>query len=219
MFVAVVPAYNEEEKIGGVVRELYTVVDLVIVIDDGSLDMTRVEAEGAGAMTIRHCQNRGQGAALETGHEYARRIGADYILDYDGDGQFSVDDILPALDKLKSEEADLLLGSRFLGTESALPFMKRSIILPLARLFHRVFYGMVHSDAHNGFRIYTRNALESIRITQDNMAHATEIPAQAVVSGMRVVEYPVSVRYHTYGQSGVGSLTILRDLFFGKFNS
>ena len=218
MFVAVVPAYQEARNIARVVAQLQEIVDCVVVVDDGSNDNTTEVARAAGARVLRHRINRGQGAALETGPEYAISIGADHVVDFDGDGQFDVVDIRPALVYLRSQAADLLLGSRFLGRAPALPITKRYLILPLARWFHRCCYGVRHSDAHNGFRIYTARALETIRIQQDRMAHATEIPAQANRAKLSVVEFPVTVTYHRHGQSGLGSLIILKDLFLRKFH-
>ena len=93
MFIAIVPAHNEESSIGSVVRSLVRHVDQVVVVDDGSRDATAKEAASAGAVVLRHAINRGQGAALETGHEYARRAGADFVLHFDADGQFDAADV------------------------------------------------------------------------------------------------------------------------------
>ena len=95
---------------------------------------------------------------------------------------------------------------------------KRKIILPLGRMFNKVFFGINLTDAHNGFRILNKKALQKVIITQDRMAHATEIPAQVFRSDLRWVEFPVKVHYHTYGQSGYGAWQIIKDLILGKFN-
>jgi len=230
MFLALVPVYNEEKTIGSVARSLFGRVDQVVVIDDGSEDATAQEGEAAGAIVLRHEINRGQGAALETGHEYARRVGADFVLHFDGDGQFDVADIAPSLQALKESQADVLLGSRFLKKSVigdrksenqeptlAVPIFKFRIILPLARLFHCVFYRVYLTDAHNGFRILNRRALEHIRITHDRMAHATELVAQAHRAGLRIIEFPVRIVYREYGHGVTEGFVILRDLCVGKF--
>ncbi len=217
MFVAIVPAYNEEKRIADVVRKLQPHVDRVVVVDDGSVDQTSREASDAGAVVLRHQLNRGQGAALETGHEYARQAGAEMVLHFDGDGQFDVADIASAVAALRAAQADVLFGSRMMDERSNTPFLKRAIIFPLARLFHRVAYGIRLTDVHNGFRILTGQALQDIRITQDGMAHATEIPALTYRSGLQFVEFPVKVTYHEYGQPGMNGFRILYDLFLGKF--
>lgn len=217
MFVAIVPAFREEKKIGSVVRSLFNLVDRVIVVDDGSGDDTAKNAAAAGAIVLQHRINRGQGASLQTGHEYALRLGADYVLHFDGDGQFDVNDIQPALTKLKAENADILFGSRFLGTESNVPWLKKNVIFPVARIFNNSFTGLQLTDVHNGFRILNRRALEAIQITHDRMAHATELIAQTKKHNLKYLEFPVKVVYREYGQGLDGGLRILGDLFFGAF--
>lgn len=217
MFIAIVPAYNESKTIGSVVRSLFAHVDAVVVVDDGSTDATSDEAQQAGAMVIRHALNRGQGAALATGHAYAREAGADYVIHFDADGQFDVRDIAPALVQLTKSGADILLGSRFLGQPSKVPWFKRYVLFPLGRFVNRLSGGIKASDAHNGFRILNRRALDSISITYDGMAHATEILAQIRRGGLRHVEYPVKVVYHEYGRGLSEGVRVVRDLLVGKF--
>lgn len=217
MLIAVVPAYNEGKNIGSVARGLFEHVDKVIVVDDGSSDDTLCEAQRVNAVVLRHKINRGQGAALQTGHEYALKLGADYVLDFDADGQFDPFDIKPALEAIKIAQVDILFGSRFLGKKSNIPFFKKFFILPTAKFLNYLITKLPLSDVHNGFRIYARKALQSITITQDRMAHATEIVAQVRDARLKYIEFPVNVRYSEYGQGASGGLKILRDLFFGKF--
>lgn len=217
MLMALVPAYEEEERIAGVVIELLSHVDDVVVIDDGSKDSTAKKAEEAGATVLRHRLNRGQGAALETGHAYARLKQADYVLHFDGDGQFSVEDIAPAVQALQEANADILFGSRFLDKQSELPWQKRYVLLPIARLIDQLFGALPLSDAHNGFRLLTRKALDEIMITQDRMAHASEIPQLVRKKGLRYVEFPVHVTYHRFGQGAIGGVHIIKDLLMQYF--
>jgi polyprenyl-phospho-N-acetylgalactosaminyl synthase len=219
MFLAIVPAYNEEKRVGSVVRSLLDLVDVVVVVDDGSYDNTSKAAKDAGATVIRHKINRGQGAALETGHVYARNKYADYVLHFDADGQFSVDDICAALDALQVANADVLFGTRYGDKASNVPWTKKYIIGPIGRIVDRVFGSVELKDAHNGFRILTKKALNKIKITQSGMAHASEIPALVKKHHLSYIEVPVSVTYHEYGQ-GVGSgIKTVRDLFFGIFSN
>lgn len=217
MFLAVVPAYNEEKTIGSVARSLFNQVDKVVVVDDCSSDQTAEIAQAEGAIVLRHKLNRGQGAALQTGHDFAIQLGADYVLDFDADGQFNVEDIEPALAALKKAQADILFGSRFLDSRTKLPWRKKYFVLPLAKFFNHFFAGVKLTDAHNGFRIFNSKALQKIRITQDRMAHNTEIPAQVKKHNLKYIEFPVQVVYREYGQGiGVG-VKIIRDLFIGRF--
>src|SRR3989338_3201435 len=217
MFLAIVPAYNVEQTIGSVVRNLFEHVDRVVVVDDGSDDATAAAADSAGAEVLRHALNRGQGAALETGHEFARVIGADHVLHFDADGQFDVRDVQPALAELRRSNADVLFGSRFLDKRSSIPWFKKRVLLPVGRVVSRLFGGGKLSDTHNGFRIFNRRALEKIRLTQDGMAHATEIQSLVKRHGLRYIEHPVKVTYTEYGQGIQEGTRIVRDLLFGKF--
>lgn len=217
MFIAIVPAFNEEKNIGSVVRSLFGHVDQVVVVDDCSFDRTAEEAKVAGAVVLQHEINRGQGAALETGHAYARQAGAKYVIHFDGDGQFSVEDIRPALEHLQKNNADVLLGSRFLDNRSNVPWFKKNILHPLAKLINRLFGGLYLSDVHNGFRILSEKALVHIEISQDRMAHATEIPYLIRKHQLRYTEFPVQVIYKEYGQSGLSGFAIVKDLFLDKF--
>jgi len=217
MFFAIVPAYNEAKRIESVIRDLEPHVDRVVVIDDASSDDTVKRARAAGATVLEHRVNRGQGAALQTGHEYSLKQGAEYVLHFDGDGQFDVRDIQVSLNKLKEQKADILFGSRYLDTNSEIPWFKRFVIHPISRFVNRLFGAPKLSDAHNGFRILNRNALTKIVISQDRMAHATQIPVLAKKQRLRIVEQPVTVTYHEYGQRAVGGFQVLKDLLFGKF--
>lgn len=217
MWLAIVPALNEAERIADVVASLRGVVDEVVVIDDGSHDQTRARAKSAGATVLTHTINRGQGAALETGHAYARQRGAEYVIHFDGDGQLEVTDIVPAVQFLQEHNVDIVLGSRFLQSTVHIPWFKRHILLPAARWFHRIFFGLKLSDAHNGFRVLGPRALQAITLQQDRMAHATEILGQIKQHNLTWREFPVTVRYHEYGQGSRGAITIVRDLVLGSF--
>lgn len=215
MISIVIPAYNEEQKIGRVIRGLFEHGwKNVVVVDDGSSDRTSAIARGEGAIVLQHRINRGQGAALETGDQYALRHGAEAVVHFDGDGQFNPTDIRPAIEAFQKSGRAVLFGSRFLDNRSQIPWLKRYVILPIARWIHFVFTGFLLSDAQNGFRILTRRALEQIRITEDGMAHNTEIQALVKDAGLTWLEWPVEVTYHEYGQGFLGGVKILEDLLF-----
>ncbi|PIY93735.1 MAG: glycosyltransferase family 2 protein [Candidatus Magasanikbacteria bacterium CG_4_10_14_0_8_um_filter_32_14] len=217
MFVAIVPVYNEEKRITEVIKSLKLYVDSVVVVDDKSVDNTIGEAEKSGVIVLKHKINLGQGAALETGQKYAREIGADYVLHFDGDGQFCVEDIAPALANLKQNKADILFGSRFLDNRTNLPFFKKHVLLPLGRFVNKLFDVVDLHDSQNGFRILNKKALDKIRITQNRMAHATEIMGLTKENNLKFVEFPVKVIYHEYGQGFSSGFKIVKDLLLGKF--
>jgi len=217
MFIAIVPAYNEEKRIASVVKSLRAHVDEVVVVDDCSTDDTARIAGKLGATVLSHGVNLGQGASLETGHEYARKKQADYVLHFDGDEQFDVADIVPALEKLQTTHKDILFGSRFLDNRSNMPFFKRHILLPVGRMVNILFASIPLRDAQNGFRILNAHALDMIHISQNRMAHATEIMSLVKKYDLTYIEFPVKVYYHEYGQAMSGGFRIMRDLVVGKF--
>lgn len=217
MIVAIIPAFNEADSLESVLLAVKNYVDEIVVVDDGSVDATAEIARRVGAHTLVHELNRGQGAALQTGQEYAALLGADFVVHFDADGQFDPAEILPALEALKNSDADILFGSRFLGKDANLPLSKKYILHPVGRFINFLFGTPNMSDAHNGFRILNKKALSVIRIEQDRMAHATEIPALVKEHGLKYIEFPVTVRYFEYGQNVKGGFRIVKDLILGQF--
>ena len=219
MTFVIVPAFNEQERIGRVIRDLFEHgYDKVVVVDDGSRDDTAKEAQSAGAIILQHVFNRGQGAALQTGNDYALMNGAQTVVHFDADGQFNPKDIAGALSKIKNEGFEVVLGSRFLDGRSQIPFFKKFFILPISRLINNFFTGLKLTDVHNGFRVMNREAVEKIKITQDGMAHNSQIPKLIKQHNLRYVEYPVEVTYHESGQGIIGGFKILYDLLLDKFS-
>jgi glycosyltransferase involved in cell wall biosynthesis len=215
----VVAAYNEGQVIGRVVAGCRAVWPNVVVVDDGSSDDTGVAARGAGAVVLRHIINLGQGAALQTGIDYALAQGARFLVTFDADGQHRVDDIAPMLAALEEARADVVLGSRFLGQAIGLPRLRR-VMLKAAVLFTWATTGLRLTDAHNGLRVLTARAAGAIRIRQNGMAHASEIIEQIARHRLICVEHPVTVLYSTYsrakGQKLSNSVAILADLMMGR---
>ena len=209
-------AYNEAATIGGVAAELRRAGHQVVVVDDGSHDHTRDIAATAGAHVVAHPINLGQGAALQTGIDYALGRGADVLVTFDADGQHRVSDIPRLLDALRRERADFALGSRFLGQTTNLPILRRWL-LQAATVFTRLTTGLRLTDSHNGLRAFTRKGAAAIRLRQNRMAHASEILVEIAQSGLRYVEVPVTIDYTAYslakGQRIGDSVTILLDLF------
>jgi len=218
---AVLPAYNEAKTIASVVKEVKDKVDEVIVIDDGSGDLTADLAQQAGAKVLTHFLNRGQGAALQTGINFALNQGADIIVTFDADGQHNPDDIKRVVQPLLLGEVEVVLGSRFLKSKSNIPLV-RKFILRMAVWFTRLYTGIAVTDVHNGFRAFSRQATEKIKIKQDGMAHASEIIEQIKTRHLRYMEIPVTIKYTDYslqkGQKISNSFRILWDLIIGRIS-
>lgn len=214
----VIPAFNEATVIGGVVGELLRLGLNAVVVDDGSEDATAEEARKAGAIAIRHALNRGQGAALQTGIEYCLGRGAGTLVTFDADGQHASDDIPRLVRPVVEGAVDVVLGSRFLGTTENMPVRRRAL-LKAAVLFTRAYSGARITDVHNGLRVFSRRAASRIAISQDRMAHASELVDQVVGSGLSYQELPVHVRYTEYsrskGQRTSGAFRILVDYLLG----
>jgi glycosyltransferase involved in cell wall biosynthesis len=217
--ICIIPAWNEEANITKVVTDVLPQVDEVVVVDDCSTDKTSQLAKAAGATVLSHPINRGQGAALQTGNEYALQAGADIIVHFDGDNQFVAQEIADMVAPLKTGQADISFGSRFLGKEPNWPLVKKYIIMPLAKLFMRLVLRVKLSDPQNGFRALNRLAAEKIQIVNRGMAHASEIQAKAFSSQLRIIEIPVTVIYHEYGQRLSGGWRVIKDLFINKITN
>lgn len=212
----VIPAWNEEKNISKVVKEVSSYVNEVVVVDDHSDDDTALLAASAGATVLSHIINRGQGAALQTGNEYALKNGADVIIHFDADDQFSASEIPSMVRPISEGRADIVFGSRFLGKKTNFPFTKKYIIMPLAQIFSRVFLGVKLSDPQNGFRVLNRIAAEKIIIDNREMAHASEIQTKAFKQKLRITEVPITVVYHHFGQKLSGGFIVIRDLLIHK---
>lgn len=215
----VIPAYNESRSIEKVVRELRAVYPNIVVIDDGSCDATGACAARAGATVLRHVINRGQGAALQTGIEYSLAQGADFLVTFDSDGQHCMEDLPALLAPILRGEAEIALGSRFLGRVENMPWT-RWLLLKGAVWFTRLTSGMRLTDAHNGLRAFSRRAAQQIHITLDRMAHASEIIDQIRASQLAVREVPVTIRYTEYsrakGQSSLAAVKVAIHYLLGK---
>jgi glycosyltransferase involved in cell wall biosynthesis len=217
----VIPAYNEGTVIFRVVSDVKRAGYPVVVIDDGSSDTTAEQARAAGATVIKHPFNLGQGAALQTGIDYALTQAADCIVTFDADGQHRVSDISHLTDALVRERADFALGSRFLGQAPDMPALRR-LVLHAATAFTRLTTGLQLTDTHNGLRAMTRRGAAAIKLRQNRMAHASECLAQIAASGLRYVEQPVTIEYSAYslakGQHVRDAVHILLDLFARKLH-
>jgi len=224
----IIPAYNEEKKIAEVIKNLLNNnYQNIVIVDDSSKDKTSKIAGRFPVFLLRHNLNRGQGASLQTGTEFALNQGAEIIVHFDGDGQFLSDEIQSAINPILNNEVDIVFGSRFLNhseqkeisadTKNKMPFLKKNIILPVARIINYFLTGVKLTDAHCGFRAMNKFTAEKINITQDRMSHNTEIVAQIKKYNLKFKEVPITVIYNEFGQNVGGGFRILKELLIGKF--
>ena len=216
----VVPAYNEAGVIGDVVRGLSAAFHNIVVVNDGSSDGTAAVLKPLPVAVVTHPINLGQGASLQTGITYALSMGAGYIVTFDADGQHRVKDAVKAVRALGDKSCDVVCGSRFLGTDSNVPTV-RKIVLKTAVGLSNLTSGARMTDAHNGLRALSRKAASCLDLSQSGMAHASELISQLRLHKMLIREVPVQIRYTAYslakGQSSLNSINILIDLVIGRF--
>jgi polyprenyl-phospho-N-acetylgalactosaminyl synthase len=208
----VIAAWNEEKNIATVIQTLKSEgYKNIIVVDDGSEDKTYSQIKKEGATALRHIVNRGQGAALQTGMTHALLDGAEYIVHFDADGQHDAKEIKHMLKPLLDGEVEATLGSRFLKKQD-IPWI-RKITLKGAILIIYLFYGVKLSDAHNGFRAFSRSAAKKTIITMDRMEHASEIIDRIKKGRIKYKEVPVTITYKeehlTEGRKGQGQFDSL----------
>lgn len=212
----VVPLYNEATVIAGVIAGLLPRFPNVVCIDDGSTDGSLDVARRAGAHIVEHPINLGQGAALQTGIDYAlSQPGCEYIVTFDADGQHRVDDAVSMVAAARESGAAIVFGSRFLDDRTNPGWMKR-VILKTAVWVTNMTTSVKLTDAHNGLRVIRADAASRLQLKQDRMAHATEIVLQLGDTGLPWIEHPVELLYTDYskskGQSVLNSVNILVDL-------
>lgn len=227
--VAVIPAYDEENSIGEVVRGCRKFVDEVIVVDDGSKDRTGEIAKGEGAIVIRHHRNLGVGAAVSSGYEVALRRRAEIVVQLDGDGQHDPSEIPKLIEPIEMGEADLVIGSRFIGSKFrfGMKYLGNIFFTKMVNLLT----GLNLTDAQSGFRAIKADVLRGIMV-HSPFTYTQESLIRAYKEGFRIKEVPINVRERKYGKSkvvrnpliyGIKTLIILsrvvRDyhplLFFG----
>jgi polyprenyl-phospho-N-acetylgalactosaminyl synthase len=215
----VVPAYNEAAVVGEVIADLRSVFDHVVCVDDGSQDDTGAVALRAGAHLVRHPVNLGQGAAIQTGIEYARsQPGAEVFVTFDADGQHRVKDVMRMIDRLTAEDVDIVVGTRFAdqGVHSEVPVLKRIVLRTAVWLSPRS-RRLNLSDAHNGLRVFNRTVAGGLDIAINGMGHASEIVVLVDENNWRVTEEPVEILYTDYskskGQPLVNGVNIVFDVF------
>jgi glycosyltransferase involved in cell wall biosynthesis len=205
-------------------EKMKPLVDGVVVVDDGSTDKTSETAQAAGAIVLRHVLNCGQGAALKTGTTAALESGADIIVHIDADGQHDPSFIPLLVEPIKKGEADVVLGSRFMGLQPVgIPWSRRWLHRAI-RIFNSLVMGIPRklTDPQSGLRAMNGAAARRLDFKQDRMAHCSELLRLITRSDLRWMEVPVEVRYSqdslAKGQKNLDALKIVWQLFIGAFN-
>ncbi|MDQ6610187.1 MAG: glycosyltransferase family 2 protein [Bacteroidota bacterium] len=218
----IIPAYNETEVIAATIKPLLKEGYQVVVVNDGSPTNIFDFIKDLPVHYLVHSINLGQGAALQTGHEFAKKFKPDFVVHFDADGQHNFSDIARFIKILEAEDVDIVLGSRFLNddTKKLVP-KKRQMLLKTARFLNWLFTGLLLTDAHNGFRVFRGQIIDRLRLTENRMAHATEILRLIKKNKVRYKEASTYIQYTDYsiakGQRASASLNILIDIFYHRF--
>lgn len=212
--LVIIPAYNEQGAIYQVVsgvRQALPHAD-VLVINDGSLDNTALEAEAAGALVVQHPFNLGIGGAVQTGLKFARTLGYDYVIRLDGDGQHNADEIELLLDVLHNRQTDMVIGSRFLerGVDWHIPWARR-IGIRFFRWAVSLLIGDRATDTTSGFCGMNRRAINVLAtyLPQDY----PDVESRVIVhkAGLRQMEMPVRMRAR---MTGISSINAWRSIYY-----
>lgn len=216
----IIPIYNEAKVIGDVVRKVKKRYSNVVCVDDGSRDGSGEEARQAGGSVVTHAINLGQGAALQTGLDFALldpRM--EYFVTYDADGQHSLDDVDKMVKTIERQKVDIVLGSRFLGKAQDISTFKKWLLKAAVR-FSNATSGLRLTDAHNGLRVFNRKVAAGLNITMPDYSHASEIVERIAQKKYSYVEVPVTIHYTEYsrskGQSWINAINIAFDVILNK---
>ena len=224
--VFLIRSYNEAEVVEDIIKSIFEAwYKNILIVDDGSNDWSRglFEKYKDKIFYIKHYKNRGAWAALETGFEYLRRYGdVEYIVTFDADWQHDVADFEKFLDEFKKDSSLwAILGSRFIKeTNSNVPLV-RKITLFLGRIFTSVVSWIYLTDAHNGYRAFTLETVQKIKLTIDSMAYASELLEEIKKKDIKFMEVPVNIKYTEYSlkkwQGSVNAVNIALRFIWNKF--
>jgi len=209
-----IPAFNEEGSIRNVVTGVRLVVPAadVVVVDDGSSDQTTSEARSAGAIVVRHPFNLGIGGAMQTGLKYAEEFGYDYAIRLDGDGQHSTSEIVHFLDVLRSRDADMVIGSRFLESSYDWDIPRtRWMGIQLYSAAVSAVTGTHSTDTTSGFCGMNRETICVLAkyLPQDY----PDVESRVIVhkAGLSQLELPVQMHART---AGVSSINLWKSIYY-----
>ena len=214
-FAIGIPAYNEEKNIASIILKLKKESDTIIVCDDGSSDLTAEIAEKLGAIVVKHEKNQGYGSAIKTIFLHAVKMNVDALITFDADGQHRIQDITNVIEPIKNNQADLVIGSRFLENNEEVPKYRKVGIKAITELTN-ITGGTKITDSQSGFRAYSKKILEDIKPTESGMGISTEILIKTQKAGFKIVEVPIIISYEgktsTHNPVSHGSSVIFSTL-------
>ena len=190
-----IPAFNEEKNIASIITKLSSIADTILVCNDGSTDLTSSIAEKIGAVVINHEKNLGYGAAIRSLFLKAKDLDGDILVTFDADGQHRIDDIKNVIKPIANEEADLVIGSRFLDeSEKEVPQYRKVGIKVITKITNASIKKQL-TDSQSGFRAYSRKIISELNPSETGMGVSTEILIKASSKDFRIAEVPIKIIY------------------------
>ena len=189
-----IPAYNEEKNIASIITKLKKITDSMIVCDDGSSDMTSEISKNLGAVVISHKKNMGYGVAINSIFQKSKEMKSDLLVTFDADGQHRVEDIEKVVEPIKNNQADLVIGSRFLDKKSDIPNYRKIGIKVITQVTNASIKKKL-TDSQSGFRAYNQRVLSQISPSDIGMGISTEILIKSSSKGLRITEVPITILY------------------------
>ena len=190
-----IPAFNEERNIASVITKLEKIDGKIIVCDDGSNDLTGRIAEKMGAIVITHPKNLGYGAAIRSIFTKFNELDADILVTFDADGQHRVEDIDVVIKPIIKNESEIVIGSRFLGSDSANVPSYRKIGIKTITNLTNISSNTKLTDSQSGFRAYHKRVIPEIIPSEYGMGVSTEILIKANKKGFKISEVPIRILY------------------------
>jgi len=211
-----IPAFNEEKNIAAIITKLADVADSLIVCNDGSSDLTSDIAEKMGAFVINHEKNLGYGAAIRSIFLKAKELNGDILVTFDADGQHRIEDIEKVTKPIIDQEADLVIGSRFLDeSEKEVPRYRKVGIKVITKITNSSIKEQL-TDSQSGFRAYSKKVLNELNLSELGMGISTEILIKASSKNFRITEVPIKILYagdtSTHNPVSHGSSVILSTI-------
>jgi glycosyltransferase involved in cell wall biosynthesis len=189
-----IPAFNEEKNIGKIIVTLKKITKDIIVCDDGSSDLTREIAEGLGAKVISHTKNMGYGEAIKSIFNEAKKKESDILVTFDADGQHRPEDIMSLTKPIMDQQAEVVIGSRFLKNETNMPKYRKIGVKILTKVTNMSIKENL-TDSQSGLRAYQKKVLQNISLTDSGMGISTEILIKSHQKEFRIAEVPIQILY------------------------
>ena len=211
-----IPAFNEEKNIASIITKLSGIADTIIVCNDGSTDLTSEIAEKMGALVINHKKNLGYGGAIRSIFLKAKEINGDVLVTFDADGQHRIQDVENVTNPIINQEADLVIGSRFLDdSEKEVPRYRKVGIKVITKITNASINEKL-TDSQSGFRAYSKQVVSELNPSELGMGISTEILIKASSKNFKILEVPIKILYSgdtsTHNPVSHGSSVILSTI-------